>query len=334
MKDIAILGAGSWGTALAVHLAGVGHHVRLWAREREVVDSLRTDRENRIFLPGVHVPPAVQPCDRFDEALDGIELVVLVTPTHGTRAVARAAAAFVRPTATIVSATKGIETETLLRPSEILAQELGPDRPVVVLSGPSFAREVAAQLPTAVCVASSNQAAAEDVQAEFRGPFFRLYTTSDVIGVEIGAASKNIIAIAAGVVAGLGLGHNTLAALITRGLAEISRLASALGGRRETLSGLTGLGDLVLTCTGALSRNRQVGFELGRGRPVAEVLGGMKMVAEGVLTTGAALALGQRHGVELPIAAQMADLLAGRKGPRTAVEELMLRPQRVEVDPR
>ncbi len=334
MNDIAILGGGSWGTALAAHLAGVGHHVRLWAREPELVADMRSARENRRFLPGVALPDAVEPCDRLDVALAGVELVLVVVPSHGVRGVVRAAAPHVRPRATIVSATKGLEVDTLLRPSEVLAQELGPDRPVVALSGPSFAREVAAGLPTAVCVASTDLAAAEQVQLEFRGRFFRLYTSTDIIGVEIGAALKNVIAIAAGVVDGLGLGHNALAGLITRGLAEISRLASALGGRRETLAGLTGLGDLVLTCTGALSRNRQVGIELGRGRPIADVLGEMQMVAEGVLTTGAALALGARHGVELPIAEQMAELLAGRKAPAAAVEELMLRPQRVEAEGR
>ncbi len=334
MTDIAILGGGSWGTALAAHLAGVGHHVRLWAREPELVADMRSARENRRFLPGVALPDAVEPCDRFDVALAGVELVLVVVPSHGVRGVVRAAAPYVHPRATIVSATKGLEVDTLLRPSEVIAQELGPERPVVALSGPSFAREVAAGLPTAVCVASTELGAAEQVQLEFRGRFFRLYTSTDIIGVEIGAALKNVIAIAAGVVDGLGLGHNALAGLITRGLAEISRLASALGGRRETLAGLTGLGDLVLTCTGALSRNRQVGVELGRGRPIADVLGEMQMVAEGVLTTGAALALGARHGVELPIAEQMAELLAGRKTPAAAVEELMLRPQRVEAEGR
>jgi glycerol-3-phosphate dehydrogenase (NAD(P)+) len=246
--------------------------------------------------------------------------------------VLRLAAPFLDASATIVSATKGLEVDTLLRPSEIAGQEFGPGRPVVVLSGPSFAREVALELPTAVCAASSDRAAAELVQAEFRGRAFRLYTTDDVVGVEIGAALKNVIAIAAGAVEGLGLGHNAMAGLITRGLAEISRLAHALGGRRETVAGLSGLGDLVLTCTGSLSRNRQFGIELGRGRSPLEILGTMTMVAEGVKTTGAALALGARHGVELPIAAQMAEVLDGRKDPRAAAEALMLRPQRVEVD--
>jgi glycerol-3-phosphate dehydrogenase (NAD(P)+) len=332
MNDIAVLGGGSWGTALAVHLASVGHDVRLWVREPEVVSAIREARENRVFLPGVSLPPAVRACAALDEALAGVSLVLVVTPSHGTRGVIRAAAPYIEPGAVIVSATKGIEVETLLRPSEVIAQEAGAGRPIVALSGPSFAREVASGLPTAVCAASLDAAAAEEVQRQFRGRFFRLYSSSDVVGVEIGAALKNVIAIAAGVVDGLGLGHNALAGLITRGLVEISRLASAMGGRRETLAGLTGLGDLVLTCTGALSRNRQVGIELGRGRPIGEILGSMKMVAEGVLTTGAALALGERHGVELPIAAQMAELFAGRTTPRAAVEALMLRPQRGELD--
>jgi glycerol-3-phosphate dehydrogenase (NAD(P)+) len=244
----------------------------------------------------------------------------------------RAAAPFVAPHATIVSATKGLEAGSLLRMSEVIGEELGPDRPVVVLSGPSFAREVARELPTAVLAASSNQHATELVQQEFRGPYFRLYGSPDVAGVEIGGAMKNVIAIAAGVVEGLGLGHNALAALITRGLAEITRLACAAGGRRETLAGLSGLGDLVLTCTGDLSRNRHVGIELARGRDLDEILAGMKMVAEGVRTTGAALALGEKYGVELPIATQMAAVLARKSDVRSAVDALMLRRQRAEAE--
>jgi glycerol-3-phosphate dehydrogenase (NAD(P)+) len=212
----------------------------------------------------------------------------------------------------------------------VIAQELSAERAVVVLSGPSFAIEVARQMPTAVLAASTNEAATELVQAEFRSPYFRLYRSADVIGVEIGGATKNVIAIAAGVVEGLGLGHNALAALITRGLAEISRLACAAGGQRETTAGLSGLGDLVLTCTGTLSRNRHVGIELARGRKLADILAGMKMIAEGVKTTRAAIALGERHGVELPIASQMGAVLEGRSDVRTAVDALMVRRQRAE----
>jgi len=216
--------------------------------------------------------------------------------------------------------------------SEVIAQEVNPAHPIVVLSGPSFAVEVARQLPTATLAASANPDAIALVQAEFRGPYFRLYGSDDVIGVELGGAMKNIIAIAAGVVEGLGLGHNALAALITRGLAELTRLACAVGGRRETLAGLSGLGDLVLTCTGSLSRNRHVGIELARGRSLSEILASMKMVAEGVLTTDAALELGARHGIELPIATQMSEVLNGRSDVRTAIGALMVRPQRAEAE--
>jgi glycerol-3-phosphate dehydrogenase (NAD(P)+) len=242
----------------------------------------------------------------------------------------REVAPHLRPRAVVVSATKGLETETLLRMSDVVAQEVGAGRPVVVLSGPSFALEVAQQLPTVVVAASADAGAAAVVQEQFRGPFFRLYGSSDVVGVEIGGALKNVIAIAAGVVEGLGLGHNALAALITRGLAEITRLACAAGGQRETTAGLSGLGDLVLTCTGSLSRNRHVGVELSHGRRLPDILAGMKMIAEGVNTTHVALALGSRFGVELPIATQMAEVLEGRTDVRTAVEALMLRRQKAE----
>ena len=265
MRTVAVLGAGSWGTALAVHLGRVGHDVRLWARDRALVDEMAVRRANAVYLPDVTFPEQMSTTHALDHALSGAEFVVFATPSHGSRAVSRAAAPHIAPGATIVSATKGLEAGTLLRMSEVLGEELGPRRPVVVLSGPSFAREVAQQLPTAVVAASLNLAATELVLSEFRGPYFRLYGSDDVVGVEIGGALKNVIAIAAGVVEGLGLGHNALAALITRGLAELTRLACAAGGRRETLAGLSGLGDLVLTCTGDLSRNRHVGIELARG---------------------------------------------------------------------
>jgi glycerol-3-phosphate dehydrogenase (NAD(P)+) len=247
------------------------------------------------------------------------------------RDVLRRAAPMVRTEAVVVSAAKGLERDTLQRPSQIIGQELRAGVRVGVLSGPSFASEVARQLPTAVCIASTDSRVVEKVQSEFRSSYFRLYGSGDVVGVEIGGALKNVIAIAAGLAEGLGLGHNSQAGLITRGLAEIARLACAEGARRETLAGLTGLGDLVLTCTGTLSRNRHVGLELARGRPLSEVLASMKMVAEGVRTTDAALALAARHGVELPIAAQVAELLAGRKDPRTALYDLMVRPQKAEA---
>ena len=236
------------------------------------------------------------------------------------------------PGATLVSATKGLESDSLDRMSQIMAEETGAGHPIAVLSGPSFALEVARGLPTAVVVASADPAATIRVQDCLKGPALRLYASDDVTGVEFGGALKNVIAIAAGVVEGLGIGNNAMAALITRGLVEMSRLACAEGSRRDTLAGLSGLGDLVLTCTGDLSRNRRVGIELGRGRALHDILSQMKMVAEGVRTTGAALALGARHGVELPLAAQMSAVLEGRTTAREAVESLMLRPQRSETD--
>jgi glycerol-3-phosphate dehydrogenase (NAD(P)+) len=295
------------------------------------VADLRARRANAVYLPDVTFPERLRVTTDLEDALSATDFIVSAVPSHGTRDIARRAAPFVRRGATVVSATKGLERDTLFRISEVIEQELGEGVHVAVLSGPSFAAELARELPTAVSVASSDPAIVEHVQAEFRAPYFRLYGTSDVAGVEIGGALKNVIAIAAGVVEGLGLGHNALAGLITRGLAEITRLACAAGAHRETLAGLAGLGDLVLTCTGSLSRNRHVGAELAQGRSLPDVLAGMKMVAEGVRTTQAALALGVRHDVELPIATQVGELLAGRKDARTALYELMLRPQRAEA---
>jgi glycerol-3-phosphate dehydrogenase (NAD(P)+) len=328
----AVLGSGSWGTALAIHLGTVGHDVTLWGRDRALLDAMRSHRVNPSYLPAITLPAPVRPTGDLADALHGARHVIVAVPSHGFRDVVRAAAAHIPDGAILVSATKGLETDTLDRMSEVLAAETGGAHPVVVLSGPSFASEVARQLPTALVAASTDAAAVRSVQDEFRGPYFRLYGSDDVTGVEMGAALKNIIAIAAGVVESLGLGHNAMSALITRGLAEISRVACAMGGRRETLAGLSGLGDLVLTCTGSLSRNRQVGIELGQGRTLEEILSGMRMVAEGVRTTAAALSLGARHGVELPSAAQMAEVLEGRKSPKAAVGDLMLRRQRGEQD--
>lgn len=332
MSRIGVLGAGSWGTALAVHLARGDHEVRLWGRNPALVAEMRDRRANAVYLPDVSLPPEITVTHDLGHALTAADCVVSAVPTHGARGVLRLAAPLLRSSTVIVSATKGLELDTWQRMSEVILEEAPSGCPVVVLSGPSFAVEVARQLPTAVVAASSSAEAVGRVQEEFRGRSLRLYASDDVIGVEIGGALKNVIAIAAGVVDGLGLGHNALAALITRGLVEITRLACVQGARRETLAGLAGLGDLVLTCTGALSRNRHVGIELARGRALADVLSGMKMVAEGVRTTSAALALGARHGVELPIAAQMAEVLAGRQPPAAAVKRLMLRPQRAEAD--
>ena len=328
----AVLGAGSWGTALAIHLGSVGHDVTLWGRDRALIDEMTARRANPTYLPHIVFPSPLRPVSTLDDALAGAQYVIVAVPSHGLRSVIRAAAPHVSADAVLVSATKGIEADSLQRMSEVISVETGGRHPVVALSGPSFAAEVARQLPTALVAASTSAEAVRCVQDEFRGPAFRLYASEDVVGVEIGAALKNIIAIAAGVTESLQLGHNAMAALITRGLAEISRLSCAMGGRRDTLAGLSGLGDLVLTCTGSLSRNRHVGLELGRGRALDEILASMRMVAEGVRTTSAALALGVRHGVELPIASQMAEVLAGRQTPKDAVVNLMLRPQRGELD--
>ena len=332
MRRVAVLGAGSWGTALAVHLGRIGHDVRLWARDPACAGTIASDRVNAGYLPDVTLPRAVSVTHDLGRALAGCEIVVCAIPSHGCRTVMRAAGACMGPATIAVSATKGLEGGTYLRMSDVMREELGERRPIVVLSGPSFATEVARELPTAVVAASSNADAIERILEDFRAPTFRLYGSSDVAGVEIGGAMKNVIAIAAGVVEGCGLGHNALAALITRGLAEVTRLAIAAGGSRETTAGLSGLGDLVLTCTSGPSRNRFVGIELGRGRPIAEILSGMKMVAEGVRTTAAAIALGERHGVELPIATQVGAVLSGASDVRAAIETLMLRRQRAEVD--
>jgi glycerol-3-phosphate dehydrogenase (NAD(P)+) len=332
MNRVAVLGAGSWGTALAVHLAREGRVVSLWARNDSLISEMIARRANTRYLADVALPSSVGATSSLPAALQDAQFVVLAVPSHGLRAVVRAAIPWLPPAAVIVSAAKGLEGESLQRMSQVIAEETRDGFPVVVLSGPSFAAEVARGLPTAVLAASSDSDAAERVQDQFRGRGLRLYASDDVAGVEIGGALKNVIAIAAGVVEGLGLGQNALAALITRGLVEISRLACAEGGRRDTLAGLSGLGDLVLTCTGSLSRNRRVGVELGQGRQLADILAGMHMVAEGVRTTGAALALGARHGLELPITAQMSTVLDGRVSPLEAVEILMGRRQRAEVD--
>lgn len=329
-----MLGAGSWGTALAVHLGTAGHAARLWGRDAALVAEIAAARENTTYLPGVTLPDVVEPVESLAVALAGARYVILAVPSHGLRAVLRAAAPHLEQGAVLVSATKGLEDTSHHRMSEVAEEETGGRHTVVVLSGPSFAAEVARGRPTALVAASRDAAAVQAVQEEFRTPYFRLYGSDDVVGVEIGAALKNIIAIAAGVVESSELGHNALAALITRGLVEISRLSCAMGGKRETQAGLSGLGDLVLTCTGQLSRNRHVGIELGRGRQLSEILASTRMVAEGVKTTAAALALGERFQVELPIAAEMAEVLAGRQTPREAVGRLMVRPQRDETDGR
>ena len=328
---IGVIGSGSWGTALAVHLAHTGHDVRLWARDASLSSEMAASRENRVYLPGIELPPALVPTPDMRAALDEAQFVVIAVPSHGVRDVARLANPHLPNACAIVSATKGLEEGSLLRMSQVLRQELPSGGDVVVLSGPSFASELARKLPTAIVAAGDSAVVVESVMAHFRSPALRLYGSSDVVGVELGGSLKNIIAIAAGVVEGLGLGHNALAALITRGLAELSRLAVALGAERDTLAGLAGLGDLVLTCTGDLSRNRQVGLALAKGEPLKDILARTRMVAEGVRTTEAALALSAKHGIELPIASGMSDVLSGRTDPQTAIRNLMGRKQKLEL---
>jgi glycerol-3-phosphate dehydrogenase (NAD(P)+) len=330
-RHIAVLGSGSWGTALAVHLARAGQRTRLWGRDPALVEDMRAKRLNSVYLPEVPFPVPLEVTLELSEAIGDSKCVVAAVPSHGVRNVLQLAAPYIHQGLTVVSAVKGLERDSLLRVSEIIEQECGPQTRVAVLSGPSFARELAQQMPTAVSVASRDLDTVAEVQRDFRSSYFRLYGTADVVGVEIGGALKNVIAIAAGVAEGLGLGESARAGLITRGLAEITRLACAVGASRETLSGLTGLGDLVLTCNGSLSRNRRVGVELGKGRSIHDVMASMRMVAEGVRTTEAALALASKHRVEIPIAAEVAQLLGGFKDPRAALEDLMLRPQRPEV---
>jgi len=337
MSRIAIIGAGAWGTGLSIVLARKGrHHVQLWALEKEVRDRISSRRVNELFLPGCSVPIDVTVTGSFDEALHGAEIVVSVMPSQHCRRLFEQMRPRLQPEMLIVSATKGLEEETFLRMTEVIFEVIakaGGFQPRMgALSGPSFAKEVARGDPTAITIASKDPTLSETVQREFSDPRFRVYTNDDVVGVELGGALKNIIAIAAGVCDGLGLGHNSIAALITRGLAEISRLAVACGARPETMAGLAGLGDLVLTCTGGLSRNRSVGMELGRGRKLPDIISGMHgMVAEGVFTTHAALGLARKRGVEMPIAEQMNAVLHEGKSPRDAIHELMTRTAKSEV---
>lgn len=334
VDKIAIIGGGSWGTALALALTRIHatHQVCLWARESDLVERMRTSRENDVFLPGFPLPGEVEVTDNLEQAARDATLLLSVVPTQFLRSVWNELRGRFPSQATIASATKGLEKDSLARPSEIILDVIGPqaDARLAVLSGPSFAREVAAKLPTAVVIASRNVELGRQLQAALAGPALRLYTNTDVTGVEIGAATKNIIAIAAGVCDGLELGTNARASLITRGLAEISRLAVACGGRPETLAGLAGMGDLVLTCTGPLSRNRTIGLELARGRSLDEIVGSMRMIAEGVETTRVTRELAGKHGVEMPITEQMHRMLFEGQDPRSAVRELMDRELRAE----
>ena len=336
MKNLAIIGAGTWGTALAIRLAQSAENVRLWVFEPELCESLRKTRVNDLYLPGFFIPENVTPTGDMRVALAEAETVLTVVPSQHVRSIYQEMLPLLDAESDskriFVSATKGLESNTLLRMSAVIEETLQGKFPpkVAVLSGPTFAREVAHGSPTAVVIASCDEHLACLLQKQFTNPVFRLYTNTDVVGVELGGAVKNVIAIAAGVCDGLGLGSNATAALVTRGLSEITRLACACGARRETLSGLAGLGDLVLTCTGVLSRNRSLGVELGRGRQLPEILHSMRMVVEGVNTTAATIQLAKEKGVEMPITEQMYALLYHGRSPSDAVRGLMERSLKAE----
>jgi glycerol-3-phosphate dehydrogenase (NAD(P)+) len=337
MSDIAVIGGGAWGTGIAIVLGRKGtHRVRLWAHETDVCESIAQKRINDRFLPGRNIPGSVTATNDLTAALRGAQIIVSVMPSQHCRALFERMSPLIEPQALIVSATKGLEEGSLQRMTEVIANVLQHDNrstPAVgALSGPSFAQEVARGDPTAITIASQNAELLRTVQQEFSDSSFRVYTNNDIVGVELGGALKNTVAIAAGICDGLGLGHNSVAALITRGLAEMTRLVVACGGRTETMAGLAGLGDLVLTCTGGLSRNRSVGVELGRGKKLPEIIAGMHgMVAEGVFTTSAAVGLAHAHNVEMPITEQMHAILHEGKSPREAIQVLMSRTGKSET---
>lgn len=332
-ESVAVVGAGSWGTAFSAMLAGRHGVVTLWAFEPEVCDSIRERRENRAFLPGVPLPGGIRPTNDLAAAVSGKTIVAFAVPSHHLRRVAEQAAPHLSPGACLVSLAKGVENGTLLRMTEILAGASPSHAPrVAALSGPTFAREVAQGMPTGATVAAKDASVAARLQRALSGPRFRLYADEDVTGIEIGGALKNVMAIAAGMADGLGFGHNARALLISRGLAEISRLGVRLGADPRTFSGLSGMGDLVLTCTGDLSRNRSVGIRLGRGETIGEVLSGMTMVAEGVKTAVSAVELSRSTGVPMPISEQVHAILHEGKDPREAVSELFARALRREKE--
>lgn len=334
MSEIAVIGAGAWGTGLAIVLGRKGtHQVRLWAHEPDVCESIMRNRVNERFLAGCTIPETVVATNDLPAALQNTQLIVSVMPSQHCRALFKRMGPFIPPNAIIVSATKGIEEGSLLRMTQVIADSLGDKTHAIgALSGPSFAQEVARGDPTAITIASADAGLLQTVQKDFSDSRFRIYTNADVVGVELGGALKNIVAIAAGICDGLGLGHNSVAALITRGLAEMTRLVVACGGRADTMAGLAGLGDLVLTCTGGLSRNRSVGVELGHGRKLPEIIAGMHgMVAEGVFTTTAAVGLAHSRGVEMPITEQMHAILHDGKSPKEAIQDLMSRTGKSET---
>lgn len=326
-EKIGVIGAGAWGTALALLLADKGHEVTLWMYEKDLAEEMARTRENRVYLPGFTLPPAIKITSSMETAARDKALILSVVPSHTVRTVAKQLTPFLSPNTIIVSASKGIEIDTLMPLSEVFKDVLPKEfqTRLCFLSGPSFAKEVAQKMPTAVSLASYDPDAGKKAQEIFSSAFFRVYTNPDVLGVELAGSLKNVVAIAAGVLEGLGYGYNTMAALITRGLAEMARLGIAMGGSIQTFSGLAGMGDLVLTCTGGLSRNRTLGMRLGRGEKLKDIMSGLKTVAEGVKTAKAARDLAEKYNVEMPIVDEVYQLLYEGKDPKAAVKDLMSR---------
>lgn len=332
MKKIAVIGSGSWGTAISVVLATNGHSVYLWSYFKEESEQLQTDRENKAFLPGVILPENVTCTHSLEAAIAGAELVVLASPSHTVRNVSRSIAPYLKPDQPLLNIAKGLETDTQLRLSEVIRQEI-PHNPIAVMSGPSHAEEVGRFLPTTNVVASEEERLLPFIQDIFMNKVFRVYTNPDIVGVEVGGALKNVIALCAGISDGCGFGDNTKAALMTRGITEIARLGVAMGASPTTFFGLTGIGDLIVTCTSMHSRNRRAGILIGQGKSLEETLTEIKMVVEGVKTTEAAYALSKKLQIEMPIVEQMHAVLFDGREPKTAAQELMQREKKSEYVP-
>ncbi|MCG0274697.1 MAG: NAD(P)H-dependent glycerol-3-phosphate dehydrogenase [Thermosediminibacteraceae bacterium] len=334
MMKSTVIGAGSWGTAIAQLLSDNGMKVSLWARRQEVAEEIKKSRENRSYLPGVRIPDEILVTSDLNEALDGAEFVIMAVPSQSMRSIVREVRKYIKSQSVIISAAKGIEVGTLLRMSQVIKEELPKELnvDVAVISGPSHAEEVAKRLPTAVVVAAEKRDVAESVQDLFMNSYFRVYTNPDVIGVEMGGALKNVIAICAGIAEGLGFGDNTRAALITRGIIEITRLGLKMGGHSSTFFGLSGVGDVIVTCGSMFSRNRRAGIEIGRGKSVSEVVSSTNMVIEGIHTTKAAYELARKYKVEMPITEQAYKVLYEGKNPMEAVKDLMMRKGKHEIE--
>lgn len=332
MKNyISIIGAGSWGTAIAILLANKGYYTRLWVRDEQVLETIRNKRENTDYLPGIALPYNISASNDLEDCCTNSEIVVLATPSHAVRNIAGRMKPYMKKDQIIVNLAKGIENETLLRMSQVIS-EFMPDNEIAVVSGPSHAEEVAAGIPTAVVASSSKRVVAEYIQDVFMTPRFRVYTNPDIVGVELGGALKNIIALGAGIIDGLGLGDNTKAAVMTRGIVEMGRLGESLGARVNTFAGLSGIGDLIVTCTSMHSRNRRAGIAIGQGKTLEEVVGSTRMVVEGIKTTRSAYHLAQRQGIEMPITQEIYNLLYNQADIKDSVMNLTMRSKTHEME--